>query len=456
MAKKKHRRNARRILPLLLVFVVLVGAAAAGAWMLPGLLFPTETAPPTQTTTPTTLPPATTEPIPTETTLPPAPHVVSTASISAQGDLLIHKPIITMASEGGGKYDFSDIYKYLTDRLEEYDYSIANLETTLGGSDIPYRGYPSFNCPDEIAADSKAAGYDMLLTANNHSYDTSMSGVNRTLQQVREAGLTTLGTRLSEEEPRYSVVDINGIQVGMVCYTVSLGQSESGGPRLNSGAVVKYPEQVNYFFNHELDAFYQEIEGVYGDMMADGAEASMIFLHWGYEYKTTENETQREIAQKMCDLGFDVIVGGHPHVVQPMDLLTSNEDPDHKAVCIYSLGNAVSNQRREHMNLKTGHTEDGVFFTVEFEKYSDGAVYLADADVIPTWVKLTGSGSSRVYSILPLDIRFQDQWESGFDLSSSGLRKAQESYERTTDIVGEGLAEVQEYLRQQKSLRDGS
>ncbi len=446
----RERRQPKRsgaFWPLLAVVVLVLAAAL----VLPRFLTPGE---PTEGTTGPIETTQTLPTVPTETTLPPAPHVVATASISAQGDLLMHMPVINTASKGGGSYDFSSIYRHLTEVLDGYDYSVANLETTLAGSGVPYRGYPSFNCPDAITDDSRAAGYDMLLTANNHSYDTSMSGVNRTLEQVREAGLASLGTRLSAEEKRYTIVDLNGIQVGMVCYTVSLGKSESGGPRLNSGAVVKYPEQVNYFFNDELESFYSEIGGIYDDMMAEGAEASILYIHWGIEYQTKENETQRQIAQKMCDLGFDVIVGGHPHVVQPMALLTSSADPEHHSVCIYSLGNAVSNQRRANMNLKTGHTEDGVLLGVTFEEYSDGQVFLAGVEALPTWVNMSSVHGQKEYNILPLDGDTMDAWKDRFSLTGSLYENAKASYQRTMDIIGPGLDEIQNYLDQQKELRD--
>ena len=92
----------------------------------------------------------------------------------------------------------------------------------------------------------------------------------------------------------------------------------------------------------------------------------VVYIHWGDEYRLAANKKQIEIAQQLCNLGVDVIVGGHSHVVEPIDLLTSETDPDHKTVCLYSMGNAVSNQRKERASIKTGHTEDGVLFSITF------------------------------------------------------------------------------------------
>ena len=180
----------------------------------------------------------------------------------------------------------------------------------------------------------------------------------------------------------------------------------------------------------------------------------MIFLHWGQEYQITENASQQKMAQRLCDMGFDVIVGGHPHVVQPMALLESTVDPNHKTICIYSLGNAVSNQRIAEMSLKTGHTEDGVLFAVTFEKYSDGTVYLAGAEVLPTWVNLSSVNGKLEYNILPLEDAKRDEWKEAFNLTDSLYQNCVDSYDRTMNIVGSGMERVQSWLAQQKQQRD--
>lgn len=167
-----------------------------------------------------------TEPIviPTETTLPEPEHVVATATIGAMGDLLMHKPIFDDLTEYNaavqqpdGSYDFTSVFQYLSEYTSSLDYAVANLETTLCGEDngFPYDGYPLFNCPDELVDGAKAAGFDMLLTANNHSYDTRLVGYLRTLDVVRGKGLETLGTFASEDEIKWTIVDINGIKIGI-------------------------------------------------------------------------------------------------------------------------------------------------------------------------------------------------------------------------------------------------
>ena len=295
----------------------------------------------------------------------------------------------------------------------------------------------------------------MLLTANNHSGDTMASGIIRTVEHVRQSGLVALGSQLNGEEPKYQIVDVNGIKIGMVCYTWAYS-GDGTKFSLNGLAAVQDEGQMNYFVNSNPDKLYREAEQIMGEMKANGAEATMMFIHWGVEYNTTENALQNTIAQRLCDMGFDVIVGGHPHVVQPIELLTSTVDPDHKTVVIYSLGNAVSNQRTGISDLfPPGYTEDGVLFNVTFSKYSDGTVYLEDVDVTPTWVDLRTT-NGRFYHILPLDGSQMDNWKTLLDLTDGTLNSATRSYNRTMGIVGEGLNQAKQYLAEAKDLREAN
>lgn len=390
---------------------------------------------------------------PTETTMPEPEKVIATARISTQGDLLMHLPVFNSAMQADGTYNFHSIFRYTTDLLSSMDYAIANLETTFGGPEHPHVPNKSFCCPDELAANAAEAGYDMLLTANNHSGDTTGDGLIRTLEITRAAGLATLGSQMPGED-RYSIVEINGIRIGMVAYTWSCKATEDSFS-LNGLLPIADEGQMNYFTNLNPEKLYTEAQQIMADMKAQGAEATMMFIHWGNEYEIKENQLQRDIAQKLCDIGFDVIVGGHAHVVQPMALLESTQDPSHKTVCIYSLGNAVSNQRTGISNLfPTGYTEDGIIFTVTFEKYSDGTVYLSGTDVIPTWVNMHNNTGAKEYNILPLIQEQEAQWESSFGLQGNQLSAAQKSYNRTMDILDAGLTQVQAYLAQEKAARE--
>lgn len=392
-----------------------------------------------------------------EQTAPPAPSVVAQATLSAQGDLLMHAGVLNSAKQEDGSFDFSYIFRYMQEYVAASDYAIANLETTFGGPNYPYRGNPEFNCPDAFAGDLKEAGYDLLLTANNHSSDTRTDGIKRTLTTAREAGLTTLGTMLTDQEEKYEIVDVNGIRIGLICYTYADNVTGDGRPSLNFKDYVTDVGIVNFFMESNLPKFYTEVESHLAAMDAEGCDAVVFFIHWGKEYVTTENQVQNTIAQKLCDLGIDVIIGGHPHVLQPVELLGSTEDPAHKTVCIYSLGNAVSNQmKNEDEAFVSGHSEDGAQFSVTFEKYSDGGVYLAEAKLLPTWVNRNENSGKRQYDIIPLDKDREAEWAALYGLTEGQYQAAKESWERTNAITGSGLAEVNAWLAGEKAAREES
>ena len=408
-----------------------------------------------QTTLPT-VSPAPTETEPPETTLPTPEHVVSTATIVSTGDLLMHKPVIDTGYKSGS-YDFESIFRYLSEYTMDADLAVANLETTLCSTDngYSYSGYPNFNCPDALVDGAKDAGFDILLNASNHSYDTSSVGMHRTMQVIQDKGLIPLGIVESTEDKHYIVEEVNGINIGMICYTY---ETDSNADRVAlNGLPVKAEDAplINCFDYNALDTFYAELRTRLEEMKADGAEATVLYLHWGTEYQLQANETQKKMAQKICDLGVDVLIGGHPHVVQPMDLISSTTDEDHKMVCLYSMGNAVSNQRQGNLSaIATAHTEDGVLFSITFSKYSDGTVYLESTDLLPLWVYRRSDGTGNEYNIMPLDMERRDEWTSWMNFQEYHATAAENSYNRTMAIVGEGLTACQEYLKGQYEARE--
>lgn len=453
--QNRRRRKHNRLLALaILLAVIFLGLTVTAMWLANSRQSTVPTQPstqPTVTTTPTTAP--TTAP----TTVPTDPPIVKESSftLSAVGDMLMHMSVIkTGYYADTNTYDFGSIFTYLSDYISSADYALGNLETTLAGPDyvhsgskVGYSGHPQFNCPDAIIDGMKAAGFDMVLTANNHAYDTGGVGLSRTLEVIRGRELDYLGSQVAPEDPDFLVVERNGIRLGLTCYTYET----------NTRADIKAPNGItmrsehapllNTFDYSNLDLFYSELSESMAQMKEQGADAVVVLIHWGYEYQTKEHSIQSTIAQSLCDLGVDVIIGGHPHVVQPVELLTSTLDENQKTVCLYSMGNAVSNQRRKNMNLKTGHTEDGVLFSITFSRYSNGTVILEDANCLPTWVNLRTNPDNgrREYNILPLDKEIEDWLQLG--LTDSTLASAEASYDRTMAIVGQGMAAVDAYLQ---------
>lgn len=395
------------------------------------------TAPSADTTDPTTQP---TDPID------PGVTVTGSATLGATGDILMHMPCVNPALQADGSYNFDSYFHNLSSYVQAVDYAVANLETTLAGTAYKYSGYPQFNCPDGIIPSLKSAGFDMMLTANNHTYDTRSTGFFRTQEIIAQYGLDHIGTKPDAQTDSYLIKDINGIKVGMICYTYETDASADK-ISLNGNAPLTNEEEplINVFLKDDVAGFSADLAENITDMEADGAEAIVLYIHWGEEYQTKQNNQQKAMAQAACDLGVDVIVGGHPHVIQPLDLLTSTKDDTHKTVCLYSTGNALSNQRIEHMNLKTGHTEDGIFFSFTFVKYSDGTVRVEDVEVLPLWINLHTSTGKTVYDILPLDQALTD-WKAAFSLTDSTLTQAKNSYDRTMKIVGGGLEKINAFL----------
>ena len=375
---------------------------------------------------------------------------VSSVRIGSAGDILIHRPILNGAYSNGN-YDFNDIFTYVSGTIKQFDYFIANLEVTLGGSERGYSSYPCFNTPDAIVDAAKKAGIDCLLTANNHCYDSSESGLLRTLKVLNEKKIDHTGTRLTESDKKYFIKDVKGIKFGFICYTY---ETAADGYKAINGIATSSTAAplINSFDYGNLDAFYSDVSAQLDKMRAEGADVLIVYPHWGEEYELSANSFQKEMAQKLCNMGVDVIIGGHPHVVQPVDLLTSEKDSSHKTACLYSMGNFVSNQRRQYMGLNDGHTEDGLIFELDFTKYSDGSVSFDKGKIIPTWVHMYGN--KPVFAITPVASSniSEDAEKLGLNNSSSGLSLAKGSYDRTAALVSEGIKKVNAYLKKGVTL----
>ena len=193
---------------------------------------------------------------------------------------------------------------------------------------------------------------------------------------------------------------------------------------------------LNSFDPNDRESFYTEMEENVADMKKDGAEFIIAYLHWGNEYQLEETSWQREMAQRLCDMGVDAIIGGHPHVVQPVDVFTSS-DGKNTMFCAFSVGNQLSNQRREYVSLSSGHTEDGLIVNLQITKNKKGKVSLSGVEYIPTWVYKGSSGPT--YYVLPLnDIENLENTTGLSGVASS----AQKSADRTYGIIGEGIEKV--------------
>ena len=261
---------------------------------------------------------------------------------------------------------------------------------------------------------------------------------------LREKGIEFIGTRETESDPIYTVKEINGIKIGMANYTYETDGQAAGRKYLNGSIIAAEANNLISSFSYSrIEEFYSEAQTVIADMKQNGAEFIVFYMHWGNEYRTSPNTWQKTIAQKLSNLGVDIIIGSHPHVVQPVELIYS-EDGQNTTVCLYSSGNAISNQRQELMDsCPSGHTEDGTIFSYTLRKYGD-ELTLTDVDIIPTWVNKYRGGSGYQYTIYPLEA--EDWGSTKYGLDSTAASKAAKSYQRTKAIIAEGLTAVQQSI----------
>lgn len=279
---------------------------------------------------------------------PPAPPEPTVATLAVCGDAMSHMPVTNDAWDAAqDRYDYARIMAGAKSYVESADYAVVNLETTLSGGP-PYSGYPAFNSPDDMARDIKALGFDLCLTANNHSLDRGFSGLSRTLDVLDQTGLAHVGTSRTQEECDSNIVvaDVGGISVAFLGY--AYGTNGIPVPK-------KHPYAINLFNTDYLTSLHTlDRDRLTSDLEAAKAlepDLIAVMIHWGLEYKTRQNQYQEEIADFLFQHGADIVLGGHSHVPQPMELRTL---PDGRQgfVC-YSLGNFISSQTKPLTNTTT-------------------------------------------------------------------------------------------------------
>lgn len=273
------------------------------------------------------------------------------------GDAMQHQAQLDKAKElGNGEYDYSDCFTLISPEIQKADYAVCNLEVPLGGGN-DYSGYPCFSAPDSYALALKDAGFDMLLTANNHCLDRRGKAAIRTLDALDSLQIDHIGTFRSLAE-RDSLVpfikDINGFRIAFLNYTYG-----TNGIHPSDGIEVALIDKAK--IKKEIDL-----------SRAKGAEIVVVAIHWGIEYVLLENNVQRNIADFLVDCGADLVIGGHPHVVQPMKIVR-NEKENKDALIVYSLGNFIS-------NMKTADTRGGAMVWVTLSRDSIGNAKIEKAE----------------------------------------------------------------------------
>ena len=239
------------------------------------------------------------------------------------GDAMQHQAQLDRARElGGGKgYDWNECYSLIAPDITAADYAVCNLEVPLGGGP-DYSGYPCFSAPDNYAQALKDAGFDMFLTANNHCLDRGDKGARATIKALDRLGVDHVGTyadSLQRTQRVPFIRDIKGIKVGFLNYTYGTNGIE---PR--DGIEVSMIDR---------DRMAREIKAT----REAGAEILVVAVHWGVEYVLLPGQAQKDLARFLVDQGVDMVIGGHPHVIQPMEVVR-NEAEDKDVLVVYSLG----------------------------------------------------------------------------------------------------------------------
>jgi len=235
-----------------------------------------------------------------------------------------------------------------------------------------------------------------------------------------------------------------GIKIGIADFTYETDGNLSGRKYLNGILLSEEATNlINSFSYPKIEEFYKKAGKTVKKMKADGAEFILFYIHWGDEYKTQPNDWQKNIAQQLCNRGVNMIIGSHPHVIEPVEMVYS-EDGQNTTVCLYSTGNAVSNQRQERMDsCPSGHTEDGMLFYFTLAKTKDG-VSLDNLDIIPTWVDRFYKDTGYRYTIYPLEN--ENDGIEKYGLNGTSAEKSVRSYNRTVEIVAEGLTACQKEI----------
>ena len=271
----------------------------------------------------------------------------TTATLCVAGDIVAHMPLVADAWNGEA-YDFTHLFADARRYYEAADYTTACLETTFNGP--PYSGYPQFCAPDALASGLKTVGFHLLSTASNHSMDTWYSGLVRTLDVLDAAGLEHVGTyRTQQERDTVKIIDVGGIKLAMLAYTFS-----TNGLPVDS----EHPYCVSvYTTDYMTDCSAVDYDLIQSDLDKagqSGADAIAVYVHWGNEYHTEPSEQQEQLADYLFAHGATLVLGGHAHVPQPMELRTL---PDGRTgyLC-YCLGNLISNQFDPYTNLTAAVT----------------------------------------------------------------------------------------------------
>lgn len=345
------------------------------------------------------------EEIPTEEEI-----VLPTATIVMVGDILLHTPVEDSARNEEGEYDFSAIFANVKEEIEAADVAIVNEEVILGGKELGISGYPAFNGPYEVADALVDNGFDVICHATNHAVDKGKKGLLNCMTYWADnyPEIDVLGIHDSKEDQDIiTVKEVNGIRIAFLNYTYGTNG-------------IPLPEDMPYCVD------LLEEERVTNDLKAADALAdfTVVCPHWGTEYQLDKTQMQEKWARIFFDGGADLVLGTHPHVIEPIEWM---EQDDKQMLIYYSLGNFVN---------WTSGTGDGVanrmvggMAQIEITKDENGNAFISNYGVLPLVAHVkSGYGNVTTY---PLDVYSEELANENEIISQD----ASFSYEYVNELI---------------------
>lgn len=343
-------------------------------------------------------------------------NAVSSVYLVAVGDNLIHNTLISAGEQEDGSLDYSSFYENIKNDISSADIAVINQETILGGSEFEYTGYPVFNSPWEIGTAAIDAGFDIFTCATNHSLDKGYAGIEQECAFFdQHPEVVHVGTNDSEEDYNSIIYyEKNSIRFAILNYTYGT----NGIPIPESS-----PWCVNMMDKKKITADVNAAK--------QNADVIIVFPHWGTENSTSVSDYQREYVQLFSDLGVDIVIGTHPHVLQPVEWV-ENETTGKKMLVYYSLGNFISHQTS--LNQLCGGMAE-----IKIEK-KNGEISITSAKLVPVVCWYKSSGDKYEFSVYKLS----DYTDSIADSHAQRSNGATPDYfrEYASDIVSDEFLDM--------------
>lgn len=340
-----------------------------------------------------------------------------TFSLAAIGDVMCHNTQYMDAyNSSTDSYDFSYVFEDIQNYIKSSDISIGSLETTFAGKDRGYSNYPTFNSPEELAYDLAEIGLDVLSTAGNHALDKGLSGLCNTLDVLDDANISHCGTyRTQEDRDSVLIKDVKGVKVAILSYAYGTNG-------------IPVPSDKKFCVNLiDKDLIKQDIENA----KSQNADVIISCMHWGIEYQTTPNDEQEDLSDFLFQNGVDIILGNHPHVLQPMEKRSIILDDGTVKDCfvIYALGNFICDQNSEN-------TRNSVILNLDITKNPDEKISIDRVDYVPIYMYKNSNLSIRKMKLLDIEKSILN-YESGTNTSIGSS---------TYNLLKDELANIKEII----------